>query len=117
VRCRLAASLVTALLSSSAPAQEPVSDSASAEQRRALRDGGRVGVILLGGAAGLAASTAAASSLIEALSRNDTNPSAPPVNPELVQVSGFVTVSLMSVSVGAMLLGGALLANDIADAR
>ena len=87
-----------------------------AGEGRTLRDGGRLGLALLGGGAALAASTAALSSLIEALSRDDRDANAPPKNPELVQVSGFVSVSLMSASVGVMLFGGALLANDLVDA-
>lgn len=114
--------------STAARAQEPVVDGAAADASlapgaqapaprvgRSLDGGGRLGIALLGGGAALAASTAAATSLIEAVSRNDLDANAPPKNPDLVQVSGFVTVSLMSASVGVMLLGGALLANDLAD--
>lgn len=119
----LAASL--ALPVASARAQDPAdpvdaaptesAPESAPESARTLRDGGRVGLALLGGGAALAASTAAASALLEATSKNDTDPGAPPKNPNLVQVGGFVSVSLLSMSVGVMLLGGALLANDLAD--
>ncbi len=85
-------------------------------EQRALDDGGRLGLALLGGGAALAAVTATTTSLIEALSTNDLSVTAPPRNPELVQVSGFVTISLLSASVGVMLLGGAILVNDLVDA-
>lgn len=85
------------------------------DERRPLGDNGKLGVALLGGGAAAAASTGAATALLQALSRDDQDPDGPPRNPELVQLTGFLVVGLMSVSAGVMLLGGALLADDLAD--
>jgi hypothetical protein len=99
-----------------AHAQDPVDTApVKADEGRALGDTGKLGVALLGGGAAAAASTGAATVLLEALSRDDSNVDGPPKNPEVVQFTGFLVVGLMSVSAGVMLLGGALLADDLAD--
>ena len=115
----LASVLVLSLtVAAAAHAQDPVDVAPTPNQGsegRALGDTGKLGVALLGGGAAAAASTGAATALLEALSRDDADPEGPPKNPEIVQFTGFVVVGLMSVSAGVMLLGGALLADDLAD--
>lgn len=114
---RFLAAFIALSLASGASAQDPVDTipAAKADEGRELGDTGKLGVALLGGGAATAASTGAATALLEALSRDDADPEGPPRNPEIVQVTGFVVVGLMSVSAGVMLLGGALLADDLAD--
>lgn len=102
-------------LATAAHAQDPVDTAPTPDEGKALGDTGKLGVALLGGGAAAAASTGAATALLDALSRDDADPDGPPRNPEIVQFTGFVVVGLMSVSAGVMLLGGALLADDLAD--
>lgn len=111
---RLIALLVVFALAGAARAQVPV-DPPTADEGRPLGDTGKLGVALLGGGAAAAASTGAATALLEALSRDDADPQGPPKSSELVQFTGFLVVGLMSLSAGVMLLGGALLADDLAD--
>ena len=119
---RLLALVVLLAFASGARAQDPVDPpkdteavAPKADEGRKLGDNGKLGVALLGGGAAVAASTGAATALLEALSRDDANPTGPPKSSELVQFTGFVVVGLMSVSAGVMLIGGALLADDLAD--
>ena len=72
----------------------------------------RVGVGLMAGGAALAATTAAGVTLLQALITPDDHRNKPN-NPELVQVSGFVTVALGSLSAGLVLVGAALWLNDV----
>ncbi len=111
---RSIALLVVVALATGAHAQDPV-DPPTPDEGRPLGDTGKLGVALLGGGAAAAASTGAATALLEALSRDDTDPQGPPKSSELVQFTGFLVVGLMSLSAGVMLLGGALLADDLAD--
>lgn len=105
--------LVVALASQTA---DPVDPPAAVDpEERQLGENGQLGVALLGAGAVVAASTASTTALLEAVTRNDADPDAPPRNSELVQVSGFVVISLLSVSAGVMLLGGALVAEDLAN--
>ena len=108
------------LAATSTRAQVPVPDSAAASATAerngsSLGNDGRLGLLVLASGAALLATTASAGALLEALSRNDVNANAPPKNPEFVQVSGFLSVSLLSLSVGALLLGSALLTSDLTD--
>ena len=73
---------------------------------------GTLGVGLLAAGTGLAATTAAGVTLMQAITAPDDNRNKP-AHPEITQVSGFVTVALGSLSAGMILVGGALVLHDV----
>ncbi len=76
---------------------------------------GRLGVGLLAVGAALATSTAAGVTLLQAVTTPDDNRNKPQ-HPEIVQVSGFATITLASLSAGLMIFGAGLVAEDAVQA-
>ena len=111
VLCTLAFALASTP-ASPARADEPAAAPGERARAAALGERGQLGLDLLAGGSAMLAATAAGATLLEAVTAPDDGRNKP-AHPEIVQVSGFATITLASLSAGLIVVGGALLMSDV----